>query len=150
VNTLVLATLNRAERLEAMRRGFTSKTDPESGILTSMVVVVVIGLFVVLLLLLLNRAQQDRGVRKGKTPQGLFKEVLSKLKLGWPDRMLLRRVASELRLKNPTVMLLTPKIFAESASRYVSGRSGRSRADMTRLRAIHRQVFGQDLPTRQD
>lgn len=138
--------IGRSDRLEAMRRGFTSKTEPGSGVWTSLVIVVVVGLLAMLVLLFLNRTQQNKEQGKSESAHALFKHVLSQLKLGLQDRSLLRRVATELKLKNPTVMLLTPQIFAETSFAYIAKKPGQSRADMARLQTVFKQIFRQDMP----
>lgn len=146
MTALILAALKRTERLEAMRHGFAHKTDPGTNIWMGIIVVAVVGLLVILILLLANRAQQDRQTGKAKSPQFLFKDVLRRLKLGFKDRALLRRIANDLRLENPAVMLLTPQIFAETIHVYLARKPGSAKTDMTRLTAICRRLFDQEIP----
>ena len=142
----ILAALGRAQKLEAMRRGFTSKTDPGSGVYTSLLVVALILMLVVVGLLVLNRMQQGRQAREKGSARSLFREVLRKLSLASKDRALLRRVADELKLENPAVMLLTPGIFAETAYAYAGAKTGNAGADLQRLALICKRIFKQDLP----
>ena len=62
------------------------------------------------------------------------------------DRALLCRIAQEMKLENPTVMLLTPQLFAEVAYNYTATKPGKSAMDLKRLSAICKQLFGQEMP----
>ncbi len=142
----IVAALGRAQKLEAMRRGFTSKTEPGSGVYTSLLVVALILMLVVVALLVLNRMQQGRQAREKGSARSLFREVLRKLSLASKDRALLRRVAEDLKLENPSVMLLTPGLFAETVYAYASAKTGKAAGDLQRLALICKRVFKQDLP----
>ncbi|MBN1346180.1 MAG: hypothetical protein JXQ73_26060 [Phycisphaerae bacterium] len=142
----VLATIGRSERLDAMRRGFTSKSEPGSGAWTGLLVVLILIVAAILILLLVNRYQQGKAGARHSGAAGLFKEVLQKLPLGLQDRALLRRLASDMDLPNPTVMLLTPKLFAEISYTYVAGKPGETGSDLSRLASICKLLFGHDMP----
>ncbi len=140
----LLAALGRAERLEAMRRGFTSKAEGGAAVWYGMLVVALIGVTLVGILLVVNRMQEK--TKKG--PEGsvnrLFLEVLFKLPIGLGEKLLLKRMSRG--MQNPTVMLLTPQLFSDAAHAYVAGPSGRAQADLAKLQRICQQLFDQPLP----
>ena len=142
----ILIALGRSDRLEAMRRGFTSKSEPGSGVWTGMLVLVIIGVVVIIGLLILNRVQGGREASHKNSAGNLFRDVLGELSLGLNDRALLRRVVKELKLAQPASMLLTPKLFAEAAYGYLTAKEGKAGADMQRLETICQQLFGQPIP----
>ncbi len=143
---VILAALGRAEKLEAMRRGFTSKNEPDAGTWSGMISVALVGVVAIAVLLILNRVQQGKKWRDKGGAHGLFREVLRALSLSYGDRRLLRRLASDMALENPTVMLLTPQLYAEAAYGYVATKRGSAGTTMPRLAAICRRVFNQELP----
>lgn len=142
----ILIALGRSDRLEAMRRGFTSKSESGSGVWTGMLVVVIIGVITIIGLLILNRIQGGKEARHKSSAANLFREVLGELSFGLHDRALLRRVVKELRLAHPVAILLTPKLFSEAAYAYLSAKEGKAGADMQRLGTICQQLFGQPMP----
>jgi hypothetical protein len=143
---LILAALGRSDRLEAMRRGFTSKGDPGSDVWQGMVVISVVGFAIIGGLLILNRAQLRRSEAAKGDAASLFREVLGALHLGVKDRALLRRIASEMKLENPTVALLTPELFAEFAYTYIAAKPGAAKGEASRLASICKAIFDVDMP----
>jgi hypothetical protein len=143
---VILAAMDRAGKLEAMRRGFTSKSEPDSGVWLNMLLVILVGLLVVAALLVLNRIQQGKKENKASTSWNLFREVMDKLSLSFHDRSLLRNVAAEAKLTNPTLMFLTPELFAEVVYSYTATKTGKSKSDLTRLASICKRLFGRPLP----
>lgn len=111
-------------------------------------VAVLVILALAAVLCLLNRVQQ-RGSKQSKTddPKRLFRDVLRTLDLSIMQRDLLRRMAADLRPEHPTVMLLTPELFAEHADRWqkeVEAR-GQSVAGLSdSLASLAAALFGQD------
>jgi len=144
--SFILAALGRAEKLEAMRRGFTSKNEPEAGTWSGLISVALVGVVAIAVLLILNRVQQGKKWRDKGGVHGLFRDVLRTLSLSFSDRRLLRRLASEMALENPTAMLLTPQLYAEAVYGYVATKRGSAGSVMTRLEAVCRQIFNQELP----
>lgn len=140
----LLASLGRAERLEAMRRGFTSKAEGGSDAWLNMLIVAFIGVSLIGLLLIFNRMQEK--TKKG--PEGsakkLYYEVLLKLPLSLGDKILLHRLSRG--TSNPTALLLTPQLFADAAHAFVAGRSQRAKSDLARFQRICEQLFDRPLP----
>ncbi len=73
-------------------------------------------------LALYQRIQQNRS--SGQVldhPGKLFRVVIARLRLGVLQRDLLRRMARELQLVHPTVLLLSPEIFHEHSQQWLNG-----------------------------
>jgi hypothetical protein len=58
--------------------------------------------------------------RAANHPGRMFREVLSSLALSVPQRDILTRMAHELRLPHPTVLVLSPREFRTHANRWMS------------------------------
>ena len=73
-------------------------------------------------LVLYQRIQQNRSSgHVSDHPGKLFRVVITRLRLGVLQRDLLRRMARELQLVHPTVLLLSPEIFHEQAQQWLDG-----------------------------
>jgi hypothetical protein len=81
--------------------------------------------------------------RRVYSPRGLFLQSLRELALTVPQRELLRRIARELRLEHPTILLLSPTIFVEHANAWMSTTRNANLATRDRLSALARAIFGQ-------
>ena len=102
-------------------------------------VVVMIGLAGCLLLLaLIHVVQQAAGRRAQDHPGRLFHSVLSGLGLTASQCRTLRRMAADLGLKHPTVMLLSPQCFRDQAEAWAKRRAN---APSGELEAIAQQIF---------
>jgi hypothetical protein len=142
----LLATVDRAQKLDGLRRGFVDQTD-QSDVWIKLVGLAVIALLVLASLALLNRFQQGRNRPRTGSSSGLFRQVLKELSVGLNDRSLLNQVAAQMKLANPTVMLLTPQLYAKIVYDYLAVAPGKKgNAEMARLASICRQVFNQNLP----
>ena len=72
----------------------------------------------------LTRRQQQRATQGSRgDPRQLYQHLLDKLDLTAAGRRLLRAIASDLRLKHPTALLLSPTLF----DRHVEQWRGRRR-----------------------
>lgn len=138
---LILAELGRAERLRAIREGFTSKSEAGSGVYTGLLIVVALGVVAIVVLALLHRFAEGTGKSSGGTPNSLFREVLRELPLGFQDKALLRRMAGDMQLANPTTVLLTPGLFEQCLQEYAAAHPKVSERDLHRYEAISQQLF---------
>ncbi len=143
----VLGALSKTERLRAMRQGFVEQTDQGSDLWLKLFGLLVAAALCIALLYVLNRLQ------KGKAPTligdtwKLFREAMKSLSIRLTDRNLLQHVAGELKLVNPTSMLLSSEIYTTVAYDYMVRSPGKkTRAELSRLAAIHEQVFNCTMP----
>ena len=98
-------------------------------------------------LLLIVHRLQERGERQPPVsdPRGLFRRVLHDLGLNVVERDLLRRMASDLRLENPTVMLLSPTLFERYVRKWreaLEERGGVSAPRLKTLQSVAVSLFG--------
>jgi len=92
------------------------------------VLIVLAGLAgVVLLVYILNRLEQKSTTNTGPSDaQRLFRDVLARLGLNEAQRQLLEGVAKDLRLKNPTVLLLSERLFDQNVQEWAGRQKGRA------------------------
>lgn len=148
---MLVYALDRAQTLEAMRRGFTQKSEPGANIGPSLVVLAIAAVALLALLVILNRLQQGKPLTEAGSSEKLFRHVMKSLGFGMQDRSLLCRVASQLQLPNPVVMLLTPELLAETVYDFIAATPGRdAKTDLARFENISRRLFGQELPLQRD
>jgi len=144
----MLAALDLTKTLEGMRHGFVNQTEHGADLWWKILGLAFFSALAIALLVLLNRLQQGRSAAIAPNSGALFRQVIKELSLGLPDRIVLTRVAHELKLANPTIMLLTPQLFAETVRDYLAVSSGGNTAgEMTRLAAIHKRLFNQEMPS---
>ncbi len=74
---------------------------------------------------LVYRLQQRRRGCDIDHPGKLYRSLLRGLGLPVPQRDLLRRITAEQRLENPTVLLLSRRVFQARAERWLAARKGR-------------------------
>ncbi len=135
------------ERWEGVQNAFRNSLDRGQGEYSALVTAgyFIAGLFAVSLIayLLVRRTQRSEGERTARPPLRFFGTLLAQLGVSWPDRFLLRLVARNAGLPNPSVMLLSPDILERHAGEWVDGlgvpfvRSYlRNRLDQLRLKAF--------------
>jgi len=97
------------------------------GTLGSVLIVLACLTGVVLLVYFLNRLEQrsTKSVEPSDA-QRLFRDVLARLGLNEGQRQLLEAVAKDLRLKNPTVLLLSERLFDQNVQEWARRQKGRS------------------------
>lgn len=102
------------------------------------------------LLVLLHRAQHRRATGPPvENPRKLFDTVIRDLGLGVVQRDLLRRMASDLEMEQPTILLLSPAIFMKYARKWSAsgrGRGGTSSVHGVSLEGLGRALFGSEMP----
>ena len=102
------------------------------------------------LLVLLHRLQQRRATGPPvDNPTRLFETVIRDLGLNVVQRDLLRRMAADLEMEHPTVLLLSPAIFVERARRWTTsgGRLGGTLSSRrVSLEEVGRALFGSEVP----
>jgi hypothetical protein len=72
----------------------------------------------------------------------LFLEVLRGVPLTVPQRDLLRRIARDLPLAHPTVLLLSPAIYHETANTWMSATRSATPETRARLDGLAEALFG--------
>ncbi|MCK4658815.1 MAG: hypothetical protein KAV82_04770 [Phycisphaerae bacterium] len=81
----------------------------------ALVVLLVLGT-ALLVLVLIQRLRHEGGRGEPDHPIRLFRTLLSRLNLPSRRRRILCRMSSDLDLKHPTMMLLSPQLFREHAA----------------------------------
>jgi hypothetical protein len=79
-----------------------------------------LALSLVLLICLIARVQRRmRVVQLPHRPRQVFRSLLKYHGLGLSDRLLLRAIARDQRIKQPTVLLLSPGLFSRHATQWL-------------------------------
>lgn len=115
---MTLAQTTPAPPLERLR-GIRDHLAMDSTFLDLAIVLLVVATIVVVVfgsLALIHR----RRTRRIRNPGRLFRELLRRLPLDGPQRDLLRRIARDLRLDQPAVLVLSPQVFRSHANRWMS------------------------------
>ena len=105
-------------------------------------VVVLLAFGVLFSLLLAGHTLHRRRRGEQCRPKQLFRRLLLRLDLSVPQRDLLRRLATDRRLDNPAVLLLSRGIFESHASQWADGALGRSEETARRLQELTIKLFG--------
>lgn len=121
------------ERLQALRDRFATGSGWGEVIA---VLLVLAGC--VLLLVLLHRLQHPGERREPDDPHRLFRGLLTGLNLTAEQRRILRNMATDLRLEHPAIILLSPELFREQASKWSKTRGNTRTAE---LRVIAQRLF---------
>ena len=97
---------------------------------------VLLGLVVVLIITVaVHWLRQRRREREVRRPEQLFQEALASLKMSPEDTSLLLRMVRELKVPQPTALLLNPEQFQQAVEQWVT-RAGPERADSWRQRLM--------------
>ena len=143
----MLAQLNVAaplDRIHGIRDRFSAGGSTEGFIV---VLLSMAALFV--LLYVLSRTLRRWRFRQTDNPRKLFHEVIRNLPLTIPQRELLRRMARDLGLDHPAVMLLSPQIFRTHANQWMAASRNANAATRDRLLTLSGSLFGPHAtPTR--
>lgn len=133
-----LAKITPLDRLMAIRDRFA--TGGSTGRFAA-VLAAIAALFLVMVLIawLIQRRRQKRVYN----PKALFQDVLRQLPLTVPQRDLLRRLARDLRLEHPTVLLLSPQLFLESANAWMELARRANPATRAQLDDLARAIFAE-------
>ena len=95
------------------------------GSVAGVLLVLLVLLAVVLAVYYLTQCQRKvTQAARRHDPQRLFRHLLNGLDLSAPQRHLLLAVAKDLRLKQPTVILLSPTLFDLHVKEWQTGQSG--------------------------
>jgi len=122
-----------SERMEAIRNHFTA-----GGRWVEVAVVLLTLAGCLFVLAVIHRVRDAAGRREPDKPVRMFRVLLSDLGFTPRQRRILRAMAADLKLEHPTVMLLSPRLFAEQAIAWGKMRGG---APTDELKTIARQVF---------
>ncbi|HUU85737.1 MAG TPA: hypothetical protein VM243_19755 [Phycisphaerae bacterium] len=133
--SLLLQT-SSSERLEALRRQFSGGGNWSESFLTLLAFAALFAL-----LLMIHRLQQRRQRRDINDPWKLYRQLLKHLGLSAPQREVLRRIAADLRLQHPSVLLLGRTIFNRHATRWQERARHVRRDDLRRIEEIVGKLF---------
>ncbi len=124
------------DRIHGIRDRFSTGGSTQGFIL---VLLAMAGLFVLLYAL----ARMLRRLRRRQTdnPRKLFHEVIRHLPLTIPQRELLRRIARDLGLEHPTVILLSPQIFHTHANQWMAATRNANATTRERLTALAQTLY---------
>jgi hypothetical protein len=125
------------EQLKAIHQQFS---EGDSGL---SLLLLVAGIVALVLALHYGSLLWQRHRRRGVYHPGrLFAEVLAQLRLGVSQRDLLRRMARELELKHPVMLVLSPHLFQQHANRWMVTTRRAVPAVRAELNALSAAVFG--------
>ena len=125
-----------AQRLEALQQRFSRSGTWGDAILP---LVGAIALFALLWLLYsLQRRRQRADIDH---PGKLFRRLVQRLDLSTPQRHLLYRMAAELRLPNPSVLLLGGQVFETQARLWLAIGRGSRPGNSRRIAELGRRLF---------
>ena len=111
------------------------------GSLSTVLVVVLCVSAAVLLVWVLTRLFRAReGGNLPDNPKQLFHDLLEKLDVSAPQRQVLDRMAKDLRLKQPSTILLSESLFERCAAQWRTGRAG-ARGDQELVCQIRAVLF---------
>lgn len=122
------------DRMQAIRDHFTASGRWAA---TGAVLLVLAGCLLALALVHHLRTAAER--REPDNPVRLFRTLLRSLGLTSRQCRILKAMAGDLKLQHPTVILLSPRLFAEQATAWRKMRGGQTPTGD--LEAIQRQVF---------
>ncbi len=144
---VLLSNITRDERMRSIREAVRRHENTPGSLQTELLIILATLVVIALGLMILAGLQRTKRQRSPRNPGRLFREVLRPLELSFSERLLLRRVARNLKLNQPTMLLLSPQYFSQSAdnllkhSPWASARTSLR----ARLEAISRKLFGQPL-----
>lgn len=143
---MTVAALAQFNRLTVFQRAVRDRFR-EGGSATTVLLVLLLLAGVVLLVLILSRRARNRRMPEPRNePAELFKELLDELDLSPPQRRLLSRVATDLQIEHPTVLVVCPALFdrhlATWRRRFPRGHNGEPEAiDEAFVRRLRRHLF---------
>ena len=135
----MIATVNIAaplERVHGIRDRFA--TGGSTADVMQVLVLLAVGL---LLLYLVTVVLQHYRRRQINNPRKLFGEVLCQLPLSVAQRDLLRRIARELGLDHPAVLVLSPQVFRSYSNRWMSASRSANQVTRQRLDELAQALF---------
>jgi hypothetical protein len=133
---LLLQLTTPKERLSGIRQELTEGSSPGDVCLVLLGIAAFIGLLFALYTLQRQR-QRTQIDDSGK----LFRTLLSELQLTVPQRDVLRRIARDLALTEPTVLLLAPQLYWSYAEKWLSRDGPRSNRHRTELKKAATMLF---------
>jgi len=137
-------------RLEGIHNEFVRRSQASEA-WTTLAVALLIVAAVILVAWAAWQLYMRHTERQQRNAHKLFRDALGYLGLAPADRRLLQRVVRELRLAEPTRMLLSPEAFDEVAERWLTRRVAASQAPATKARlAAIRRFLLPDPPRRPD
>ena len=142
----VLLQLNPPDRLEAVQR-YLNREGSIRGLLLTLLGFVAFAVLVLILHRLHGRTRAGDVDR----PRRLFRKLIPRLKVSVPQRGLLLRMASDLELQNPTVLLLSRQVFEARAEEWQGIASARGPRLERRLAdladALYPEAYGDGTST---
>lgn len=124
------------ERLEALHRQFSRGAGWDELALPLVGSVVLVGLLAVLFQLQKRRQQMDVD-----DPRKLYRRLVQRLGLSAAQRDLLYRMASDLHLPNPSVLILGRRVFDNQAQRWREKKRAARRGDDRHIEELADKLF---------
>ena len=116
-----LLQLNPPDRLEAVQR-YLNREGSVHGLVLTLLGFAAFGILV----LILHRLHRRTRAGDVDRPRRLFRKLIPRLGVSVPQRGLLLRIASDLRLPNPAVLLLGRRVFEARARQWLAVASARN------------------------
>lgn len=106
-------------RLKGLRGAFHEKQTDPADLQMIVALVVALGALILLLAVMKHARQRKAGKAAPHHPLTLFSHVLKRMGVGPADRFLMRSLAKDTHLQQPTVMLFSHDLFQEQAARWL-------------------------------
>jgi len=144
----ILAQTQYRNRLKGLRSAFNNK-ETEATDVKSIVVFFAVLAAIIIVIGIVHRLRQSRKRRAVTAhPSRLFNQVMKRLGVGFADRMMMRFLAGQCGLEQPTVLFFNRGFFDRQAGQWVESISLKPLQDYSRARidAVTELAFGTDDP----
>ena len=110
------------------------------SIVQVLVVILAVAAVFVLAVLLANRQRSSGRADNPNDPQRLFRQLLGRLELPTPHRKLLIALANNLRLENPTVLLLSRAVYDRAVEQWEQGHQADGETSKPAIATPYKQI----------
>ena len=139
---LFLLQLSSRPNPRAVLQEYFSKPAWDAESWTGIIIVTTaIALFFVMMHFVLYYQKRLRTPPQFKSPKRLFDEILSQTGLSKAQRVLVSRMARDLRPPAPARILLSPKLFAQATTQWLAARQTDQQIHEDQLRQVAYKLF---------
>ena len=136
----MVASLSGASGLTEIQQAVRDQFQRGGSLTTVLVVVLCVSVGVLLIWALTRLFRTREGGNLPDNPKQLFHGLLEKLDVSAPQRQVLDRMVKDLRLKQPSTILLSESLFERCAAQWRTGRAG-ARGDQELVCQIRAVLF---------
>jgi hypothetical protein len=121
---VIASLLLQTGELETFQRGVREQFQRGNTVQGILIAMAAASALAVVVYFLNARQQRVKKPPRPTDPNRLFSRLLDRLELSWTDRRWLERIAQDLELAHPTVILLSPAFFDECVQTWRQARPG--------------------------